>query len=104
MGDRVDVAEFNHLLGQEAERPAAPACRWAGTRQGNQVGFLLAIEHPRTARDGTADESPLQTAFDEGAANPVDRDGSDIQSEADFLIRPSWPRVAAIGFQEDARP
>jgi hypothetical protein len=42
------------------------------------MGLLLAIEHPGTARDGPADEGPLEAAFDEVAADPVDGDRSDV--------------------------
>src|SRR5262245_9007984 len=104
MRDRVDMAELDHLVGPETERPAAPARGWAAARQGDQMGLLLAIEHPGPARDGPADQGPLEAAFDEVAADPVDGDRPDIQREADLLIGPSRPRVAAIGLQEDAGP
>ena len=65
MGDRVDVAEFNHLLGQEAERPAAPTRRRASAGQGDEVGFLIAVEHSGTTRYGTTNEGTIQTTFDE---------------------------------------
>src|SRR3954452_10601380 len=102
MRDRVDMAELDHLVGQEPERPAAPAGGGAPAGQGDQVGLLLAIEHPGPARDGTADEGPLEAAFDEVAADSVDGDRSDIQGEADPFVGPGRPRFAAIRLQEDA--
>ena len=73
MGDRVDVAECDQSVRQETERPAAPALWRASAGQGDEVGLLLAVEHSPTARDGTANEGPIKTPFDEGAADPVSR-------------------------------
>src|SRR5438093_1392386 len=104
MRDLIDMAEFDQSVRQETERPAAPT-RWrASARQSDQVGLLLAVEHSRTARQGTTNEGPLQAAFDERAADPVDSDRSEVQSVANFLVRPCRTKAAAIGFQEDARP
>jgi hypothetical protein len=104
MRDLVDMAEFDQSVRQETERPAAPT-RWrAPARQSDQVGLLLAVEHSRTARQGPTNESPLQAAFDERAADPVDSDRSEVQSVADLLVRPCRTKAAAIGLQEDARP
>ena len=104
MGDLVDLAEFDESVCQETERPAAPTRRRASTRQGDQVGLLLAVEHPRAARQGTTDEGTVETAFDEVASDPVDGDRREIQSAADLLVGPSRASVAAIGLRQDARP
>jgi hypothetical protein len=66
MRDRVDMAQLDHLVCQETERPAAAARGWAAARQGDQMGLLLAIERPWPARDGPADGGPVEAAFDEG--------------------------------------
>ena len=65
MGDLVDLAEFDQSVPQEPERPAAPPCGRASAGQGDEVGFLLAVEHPRTMRYGTTNEGTIQTTLDE---------------------------------------
>src|SRR3984957_4870742 len=104
MGDRVDMAEFDQSIPQEPERPAAPPCRRAPAGQGDEVGFLLAIEHSRPARYGMTNEGTIEPTFDEGAANPMDGDRPEVQGIADLLVGPRRAKVAAIGLQEDARP
>ena len=104
MGDRVDVAECDQSVRQETERPAAPALWRASAGQGDEVGLLLAVEHSRTARDGTANEGPIKTPFDEGAADPVNGDCTEVQSVADLLVGPGRAKGTAISFEQDARP
>jgi len=99
MRDRVDMAQLDHLGGQETERPAAPARGGTPARQGDQMGLLLAIEHPGTARDGPADEGPLEAAFDEVAADPVHGDRSDIQGQTDLFIGPGRPGSLQSAFR-----
>ena len=65
MGDLADVAEFDQPVRQETERPAAPALWRAAAGQGDEVGLLLAVEHPPTARYGTTNEDAIKTTFDE---------------------------------------
>src|SRR3954470_22613258 len=98
------MAEFDQSVRQETERPAASP-RWrASTGQGDEVGLLVAIEHSHPARDGTANEGAIKTPFDEGAADPVDSDRSEVQSVADLLVGPRRAEAAAIGLQQDTRP
>ena len=65
MGDLVDVAEFDQSVFQETERPAAPTRGRASAGQGDEVGFLLAIEHSPPTRYRTTNEDTIQTPFDE---------------------------------------
>ncbi len=104
MGDLVDVAEFDQSARQETERPAAPTRGRASAGQGDEVGLLLAVEHSPTAWYATTDEDALKTTFDEGAADPVDGDRSEVQSVTDLLVGPRRAEGAAIGLQQDARP
>src|SRR5512135_1125756 len=104
MRDTPDMAQLNHPVRQETERPTAPTRRGAATCQGDEVGLLLAIQHPRTSWHGATNEDALETAFDEGATHAMDGDRSQIQGDADLLVRPCRPKVAAVRLQEDARP
>ena len=104
MGDLVDMAEFDQSVRQETERPAAPTLRRASAGQGDEVGLLVTVEHSRAARDGTANEGTIKTPFDEGAADPVDSDRSEVQSVADLLVGPRRAEGTAIGFEQDTRP
>ena len=86
MRDVPDVAELHQFVRQETQGPATPTCRRASTRQGDQVGLLLAVEHSRTTRCGTTDEGTIKATLDERTADSVDRDSSEIQSLADLLV------------------
>jgi hypothetical protein len=104
MGDLFDMAEFDQSIRQESECPAAPT-RWrASAGQGDEVGLLVAIEQPRTARYGTANEDAIETPFDERATDPMDGNRSEVQSGADLLVRPRRAKGTAIRFEQDARP
>jgi hypothetical protein len=59
VGDLLDFAEFDQLVSQKTERPAAPACGRTSTRQGDQVGLLLAVKHSRPARQRPTNEGVL---------------------------------------------
>ena len=98
------MAELHESGCQEPECPAAPT-RWrAPAGQGDEVGLLVAVEHSWTARYGSANEGTIKTSFDERAADPMDRDRSEVESVADLLVGPRRAQVAAIGFEQDARP
>ena len=59
------MAEIDQFVRQEPECPAAPT-RWrASAGQGDEVGFLLSVEHSPTTRYGTTNEGTIQTTFDE---------------------------------------
>jgi hypothetical protein len=104
MGDLFDMAEFDQSIRQEPECPTAPT-RWrASAGQGDEVGLLVAIEQPRTARYGTANEDAIETPFDERATDPMDCNRSEVQSGADLLVRPRRAKGTAIRFEQDARP
>ena len=85
MRDVPDMAELDQFVRHETQRPATPTCRRAPTRQGDQVGLLVAVEHSRTTRCGTRDEGTIKAALDKRTADSVDRDYSQIQSVADLL-------------------
>jgi len=86
MRDVPDVAELDKSVCQETQRPATPTCWRASTRQGDQVGLLLAVEHSPPTRCGTTDEGTIKTTLDERTAHSVDCDDSEIQSLADLLV------------------
>jgi hypothetical protein len=96
MRDLLDFAEFDQSVRQKPKRPAAPARRRASTRQGDQVGLLLAVKHSRTVRQGTTNEGTIKAAFDERATDSVDSDCSEVQSVTDLLVRPCRAKAAAI--------
>ena len=63
-----------------------PTCRRASTRQGDEVGFLVAIEHSRTAGYGPTNEDAIKTPFDERATDPMDGHGTEVQGVADLRV------------------
>ena len=104
MRDTPDMAQLDHPVRQETKRPTAPTRRGAAAGQGDEVGLLVAVEHPRPSWQGATNEDTLETALDEGATHAMDGDRSQIQGDADLLVRPCRPEVAAVRLQEDARP
>ncbi len=50
------------------------------------MGLLLAIEHSGTTRQRTTNESTIEATLDEGTADSVHRDDSEIQSLTDLLV------------------
>ncbi len=65
MRDAPDLAELDQFVRKETQSPPAPTCRRASTRQGDQVGLLLTVEHSRTTRYGTTDEGTIKATLDE---------------------------------------
>ena len=86
MRDVPNMAELHQFVCQETQGPAAATCRRASTRQGDQVGLLLAVEHSRATRCRTTDEGAIEAVLDKRTADSVDGDCSEIQSLADLLI------------------
>jgi hypothetical protein len=100
--DAFDVAKFDEAFRQQAKRPTAPA-RWRMTTgQGDQMGFLFTIQHSRPAWDRASDEDPLDPPFDEGLADAVDSNRSDVQGLADLQVRPRRTEGTTVGLQQDA--
>jgi hypothetical protein len=98
------MAQRDHPVRQQTERPTSPAHGRTPARQSDQVGLLLAIEHSRTSRQGTADEGAVEPTFDEGTADAVDGDRSDVQGATDLLVGPCRAEAATIRLQQDPRP
>jgi hypothetical protein len=73
MGDRFDMAEIDQFVRQEPKCPAAPTRGRASAGQGDEVGLLVAIEQPRTARDGTANENAIETPLRRTSDGPDGR-------------------------------
>ncbi len=104
MRDAANMAQLNHPVRQEAERPAAPTRRGAAAGQGDEVRLLLAVEHPRASWHGATHEDALETALDEGATHAMDGNRPHIQGDADLLVRPCRPKRAPVRLQQDACP
>lgn len=98
------MPKLDEFVRQKTKRPATPTCRRASAGQGDEVGLLFAIEHPRTARYGTTNEDAVKTAFDERATDSMDCKRAEVQGIADLLVGPRRPEETAIGFEQDACP
>ena len=104
MRDPIDMAQRDHLVRQQTERPTSPAQGRTSACQSDQVGLLLTVEHSRSSRQGTANESTFEPAFDEGTADAMDGDRSDVQGATDLLVGPCRAEAAAIRLEQDTRP
>ena len=103
VGERVDIGQFHHVLGQKPQRPARLSVRGSGAGQRDQVSFLSAVElaliNPlatpiRAQRCG----EPL---FDKALAHALH--GRDPCSErlGNALVRPARSAVGLIGLEQD---
>ena len=57
-------------------------------RAGVKAELGDAVEHPPASWQGTPDEGPFEAALDEGTADAVDGDRSDLQGVTDLLVGP----------------
>src|ERR671932_103866 len=92
MRDGVDVLEFDHLVGEQAQAPALLARGRSRAGQGDEVRFLGAIEVPLAlGRGGVAMERGVEAMLDQAFAHASNRGERDIQGVSDSLIRPGGP-------------
>jgi hypothetical protein len=100
--DVLGVLQFDHLVGQQADGPPFAPEGWLATGQGDQVGFLLAIEFPvAMPRLGAARKDGRQPLFDEGLADTIDGHEADVEGRVDLLIRPGG--AVGIRLEQDPR-
>ena len=92
------IGEFDHLIGQEFERPAGAS--WRRRRAGgrHQKGGLLGRELTFGSRTRLVAEGAVEVAFNEAALGPIDGRTADMKRPGDPLIR-----NPLVGGQEDLR-
>src|SRR5271166_6875296 len=86
-------------------RPTRASLGRFGARQGDQLGFLLAVENTlhgwRLAL--FAVQNRLEALLYQLLAHAVDHGRAGVQGRDDLVVAPSWPCLRDIGLQQDAR-
>jgi hypothetical protein len=87
----IDDPEFHDLVLQQPQRPARLPLGRFGTRQGDQLGFFLAVENAGHGRHLAlfAAQNRLEPLFDELSADAVDHRGAGIQRHDDLAVAPA---------------
>ena len=93
------IGEFDHLIGQEFERPAGASRRRRRAGGRRQKGRLLGRELTFGSRTRLVAEGAVEVAFDKAALGPIDGRTADLKRPGDPLVR-----NPSVGGQEDLRP
>ena len=103
MGERVDVLQLDHPPGQQTQGPAPMLLGWGRAGQGDQLGFLFAIELAlvETLADTIGAESGLQALFDEAPSQALHGRAADIQRRDDPLVGPCRAALGLVGLEQD---
>src|SRR5437667_12768025 len=104
IGSVVLTSELHHLVLQP-QGPARPAFGRLGTSQGDQFGFLLAIENPRNRRRRSllAAQHRLEAFLHQLLAHPVNHRWARLQSLDDPAVAPTFTGARNIGLQQYPR-
>jgi hypothetical protein len=103
VGERVDVSQLDHPPRQQAQRPAPVPLGWLGTRRGDEVGLLLAVElggiDPLAAAVWA--QRRRQALLDEALADA--RHGREAHPDrlGDAPVTPGRPACGFIGLEQD---
>jgi hypothetical protein len=103
VGERVDIGQLDHVLGQKPQGPAGLSVRrsWAGQR--DQVSFLGAVEF--TFIDALATPIGAQrwgkTLFDKALAHALYGRDPGLERLSNARVWPGRPTVGLIGLEQD---
>jgi hypothetical protein len=101
----LDDVEFHDLVLQQPQGPARASLGRFGTSQGNQLGFLLAVENPRNRRRRPllAAQHRLKAFLHQLPAHPVNHRCAGLQRLDDPAVTPAFTRFRDIGLQQNPR-
>jgi hypothetical protein len=100
--DRLNISQFDQLIGQQLEGPAFPAFRRRTASERHQMRLADAIHQMLIiALRRLTMQSRRQTLFDKTLAHARHGGRSDVQRRANLTILPSWTVDALVGFQQD---
>ena len=101
--DAVHYLAFHQPVCQQLQRPGGPALRRLGTGQGNQLGFIMAVQLLGAAVQLLlAPQGPLQTLLHTAAAHPFHRGGSHLEGPGYLLVLHGPVGLVLIAEQQDA--
>src|SRR4051812_1155672 len=102
MGNDINIAQSDQLIGQQAQRPVVPSGWGRGAGQRHQVGFNLPVQLAFSPTGGaTSMQGCVQPFFHEALADTVNRLASDIEGLFDSLVAPSRTLGTAISLEQD---
>jgi hypothetical protein len=101
----IDDVQFHDLVLQQPQCPACAALRRLGTSQGNQLGFLLAVENPGNGwrRSWLAAQHSLDAFFPQLFAHPVNHRCAGLQGLDDLVVAPSFAGFRDVRLLQDPR-
>lgn len=101
----LDDLKRHHPLGQKFQRPACTTLRLGTTGDGDQLGLLLAIEHPFDTGTNLllALQCRVQPFFDEPLAERLDRSHRYPERRGDLRVLQLRPHLRFIRRQQDVR-
>jgi hypothetical protein len=93
------------LLSSRRKRPAGAPLRRLGARQGDQLGFLLAVENRSNGRCHApfAAQHRFEALFHQLLAYPVDHGRTGVQGLDDPAVASAFACLRDIGLQQNAR-
>lgn len=101
MADGLDIAEFDHLVGQQAQGPPGMTRGGRTTAQGHQVRLDLAVEELLAGRlTRLAVEHHVEAIVDEALPEAFDRAQADAEALGDAFVGPGRCSRGLIGFEE----
>jgi hypothetical protein len=102
--DGVDNLPLDQSRGQQPQGPPLSPFGRGATGQGDQMGFLLAVEAPLgRGKAGPGIQGGLQPRLGEALAHPLDGRPTRFQGLANLAVGPATAFVAGIRFEQDAR-
>ena len=101
--DAVHYLAFHQPIRQQLQRPGGPALRRLGADQGNQLGFIMAVQLlGTTVKLLLASQGPLQTLLHTAAAHPSHRGGARLQDPGNLHVFRGAIGLVLIAKQQDA--
>src|SRR5215207_2884227 len=103
VGERVDIGQLDHMLGEKPQRPARPSLGRGLAGERDQLGFLGPIQLaligvcPRAV----GSQRRLQALLDKALAQPLDGGDACMEGLGDPLVRPARTTVGLIRLEQD---
>ena len=102
----LDNVEFHDLALQQAQRPVGAPLRRFGARQGDQLGFLLAVENRSNGRCHApfAAQHRFEALFHQLLAYPVDHGHTGVRGLDDPAVAPAFAGLRDIEPSTECAP
>jgi hypothetical protein len=102
VGERVDIGQLDHVLGQKPQRPARLSVRRSRAGQRDQVRLLctikLSLVEARSRAVGS--QGRLQALLDKALTQSLDGGDTRVKGVRDALVRPARPAFGLIRLEQ----